>query len=35
MTSFLEPVGFDEEDDESTEGYVGTVDYDVPESEDD
>ena len=24
---FLDPEGFDEQDDEDTRGYVGTVDY--------
>lgn len=32
---FFERQVIDNEDDEQTEGFIGTVDYDVPESDDD
>lgn len=34
MIGFGEPPKVDEEDDEDTSRYVGSVDYDVPESDD-
>jgi hypothetical protein len=32
---FQEFCAFDNEDDEETGGYVGAIDYEVPESDDD
>ena len=35
MIGFSEPAPIPEEDDEATQGYVGTVDYDAPDTDDD